>query len=156
MTVDLDTALLAAVMVLLFVAGIRVGLHLGAAYQMYDDLVDFFGEETRIGKTLGTDLVSGKLTLPLLELLERLPADEASALRAEIVGERPPQFALRLRQMRELAVFQVIAEAVQAELTDAAAALHEWPGHPPTPLLLRLCDALQAQVAGLRPDGAAA
>jgi len=135
-------------------AASRFGQHLGAAYQMYDDLVDFFGEETRIGKTLGTELASGKLTLPLLELLERLPADEAIALRAEIVGERPPQFALRLRQMRELAIFPVIAEAVQAELTAATAALREWPGHTPTPLLLRLCDVLQAQVAGLRPAGA--
>ncbi len=136
-------------------AASRFGRHLGTAYQMYDDLVDFFGEETRIGKTLGTDLASGKLTLPLLELLERLPADEAAALRAEIVGERPPQFALRLRQMRELAIFSVIADAVLVEVTAAAAALREWPGHPPTPLLLRLCDALQAQVEGLRPAGAA-
>jgi octaprenyl-diphosphate synthase len=136
-------------------AASRFGRHLGTAYQIYDDLVDFFGEETRIGKTLGTDLASGKLTLPLIELLERLPAGEADALRAEIVGERPPQFALRIRQMRELAIFPVIADAIQVEVSAAAAALREWPGHPPTPLLLRLCDVLQAQVAGLRPAGAA-
>jgi len=135
-------------------AASRFGQHLGAAYQMYDDLVDFFGDEARVGKTLGTDLASGKLTLPLLELLDRLPADEATALRAEIAGERPPQFALRLRQMRELAIFPVIAGAVQAELTAATAALREWPGQPPTPLLLLLCEMLQAQVAALRPtDG---
>jgi octaprenyl-diphosphate synthase len=136
-------------------AASRFGQHLGTAYQIYDDLVDFFGEETRLGKTLGTDLASGKLTLPLIELLERLPADEAHALRAEIAGERPSQFALRLRQMRELAIFPVIAEAVQAEVTAATAALRDWPGHPAAPLLLRLCDVLQAQVAGLRPAGAA-
>lgn len=136
-------------------AASRFGQHLGAAYQIYDDLVDFFGEETRIGKTLGTDLASGKLTLPLLELLDGLPADDANALRAEIVGERPPQFALRRRQMRELAIFPVIANAVQSELTAATTALREWTSHPPTPLLLRLCDVLQAQVAGLRPAGAA-
>src|SRR3954464_13963666 len=47
-------------------AASRFGRHLGIAYQIYDDLVDFFGDETRIGKTLGTDLTSGKLTLPLL------------------------------------------------------------------------------------------
>jgi octaprenyl-diphosphate synthase len=136
-------------------AASRFGQHLGAAYQIYDDLVDFFGEETRTGKTLGTDLASGKLTLPLLELLGRLPADEADALRAEIVGERPSQFELRLRQMRELAIFPVIADAVRAEVAAAAAALREWPGQPPTPLLLRLCDVLQAQVAALRPAGGA-
>jgi octaprenyl-diphosphate synthase len=43
----------------------RFGRHLGIAYQIYDDLADYFGEEKRIGKTLGTDLASGKLTLPL-------------------------------------------------------------------------------------------
>jgi hypothetical protein len=56
--------------------------------------------------------------------------------------------------MRELAICPVIADAVQAEVAAAAAALREWPGHPPTPLLLRLCEVLQAQVAGLRPAGA--
>jgi octaprenyl-diphosphate synthase len=123
----------------------RFGRHLGIAYQIYDDLVDFFGEETRIGRTL---------TLPLLALLERLPAAEADAWRTEIAGGRPPQLALRLRQMHELALFPVIADAAQTEITAATAALREWSGHPPTPLLLGLCDVLQSQMAGLRPAGA--
>lgn len=134
-------------------AASRFGRHLGIAYQIYDDLVDFFGEETRIGKTLGTDLASGKLTLPLLVLLERLPASERAALTAELAGEHPPQLALRLRQMRELGVFAVVSDAVQAEISAATAALREWPGYAPTPLLLGLCDVLQGQVASLRPAG---
>jgi len=117
---------------------------------MYDDLVDFFGEEKRIGKTLGTDLTSGKLTLPLLLLLARLPAPEASALAAEIKGERPPQLARRLQQMSELGVFGAVVAAVNAEIATATAALKEWHGQPPTPLLLGLCDVLHAQVAGLQ------
>src|SRR5581483_6446461 len=56
------------------------GRHLGVAYQIYDDLADFLGEEKRIGKTLGTDFASGKLTLPLLALSERLPAAEQASL----------------------------------------------------------------------------
>src|SRR6185369_9811738 len=70
-------------------AASRFGRHLGIAYQIYDDLVDFFGDETRIGKTLGTDLASGKPTLPLLALLERLPAADRTALLGEVTGERP-------------------------------------------------------------------
>ena len=132
-------------------AASRFGRHLGIAYQIYDDLVDFFGEETRIGKTLGTDLASGKLTLPLLVLLERLPPAERAALTAELAGEHPPQLALRLRQMRELGIFAVVTEAVHAEIAAATAALREWPGYAPTPLLLGLCDVLQSQVAALRP-----
>ena len=134
-------------------AASRFGRHLGIAYQIFDDLVDFFGEEQRIGKTLGTDLASGKLTLPLLVLLERLPAAEAAALAGEIAGKHPPQLALRLGQMGQLGVFAEVAGAVQVEIDAAVAALQAWPEVPPTPLLLGLCDVLQHQVAGLKPPG---
>ena len=133
-------------------AASRFGRHLGIAYQIYDDLVDFFGDEARIGKTLGTDLASGKLTLPLLSLLERLPAGERAAFIAEVTGLSPPQPALRLRQMRDFDIFSVVASAVQAETAAAAAALREWPGQAPTPLLLGLGDLLRAQLEGLRPS----
>jgi octaprenyl-diphosphate synthase len=128
----------------------RFGRHLGIAYQIYDDLVDFFGDESRIGKTLGTDLASGKLTLPLLALLDRLPAAERAELLAEVAGERPPQPALRVRQMGELDVFSEVARAVADELRAASAAFQEWPAHAPTPLLLGLGDGLRAQLAALR------
>lgn len=127
----------------------RFGRHLGIAYQIYDDLVDFFGTESRIGKTLGTDLASGKLTLPLFILLERLPESEARALMAEVSGHRPPQLALRLQQMRDLDVFGAVATAVETDIAAAAAALAEWPDAAPTAHLLGLCDVLQAQVAAL-------
>ena len=51
------------------------GLKLGTAYQIYDDCLDLAGSEEIAGKTLGTDLRKGKLTLPLLYLLET--ADKA-------------------------------------------------------------------------------
>lgn len=132
----------------------RFGRHLGIAYQMYDDLADFFGEEKRIGKTLGTDFASGKLTLPLLFLLERLTPGERAELTDEILGQRPVQPALRLQQMAQLGIFGAVAGAVQAEVNAATAALREWSGEAPTPLLLGLCDVLREQVASLRPAGA--
>ena len=46
------------------------GLKLGSAYQIYDDCLDIAGEESKAGKTLGSDLRKGKLTLPALLLLE--------------------------------------------------------------------------------------
>lgn len=134
-------------------AASRFGRHLGIAYQIYDDLADFFGDESQIGKTLGTDLASGKLTLPLLILLERLPVSEVSALVSEITGERPPQLATRLRQMGELGVFGVVADSVERELDQAAAALAPWPQEAPTAMLLGLVKVLQQQVAGLQGKG---
>ncbi len=46
------------------------GLKVGTAYQVYDDLLDLAGDEAAAGKTLGTDLRKGKLTLPILNLLQ--------------------------------------------------------------------------------------
>jgi octaprenyl-diphosphate synthase len=56
----------------------RYGLSLGTAYQIYDDCLDVFGSEAAVGKSLGTDLANGKLTLPILVVLENgTPADQA-------------------------------------------------------------------------------
>jgi octaprenyl-diphosphate synthase len=52
------------------------GLALGTAYQVYDDCLDLFGAEATVGKSLGTDLARGKVTLPIIVALERAtPAD---------------------------------------------------------------------------------
>jgi octaprenyl-diphosphate synthase len=45
------------------------GANLGIAYQIFDDCVDIFGQERKAGKSLGTDVKKGKLTLPFLLLL---------------------------------------------------------------------------------------
>jgi len=131
----------------------RFGRHLGIAYQIYDDLADFFGREEKIGKTLGTDLASGKLTLPLYALMDRLPPFERATLAGEISGLQPSQPALRIEQMVDLGVFDAVEAAVQGEVSAAGAALAEWPGHAPTHHLLALGDVMLAQVAALRPAG---
>lgn len=46
------------------------GSRLGIAYQIYDDILDIAGDEEEVGKTLGTDFEKGKLTLPVLLLLQ--------------------------------------------------------------------------------------
>jgi octaprenyl-diphosphate synthase len=129
----------------------RFGRHLGIAYQIYDDLADFYGREETIGKTLGTDLASGKLTLPLFALMDRLPQQERAALSNEISGLQPSRPALRFKQMLELGVFDVVSAAVYSEVNAASAALAEWPGHPATHQLLALGDELLGQVSALRP-----
>lgn len=59
----------------------QYGTALGTAYQIYDDCLDLFGSEEVAGKSLGTDLASGKLTLPLLIVLERAEDFEKMQLR---------------------------------------------------------------------------
>jgi octaprenyl-diphosphate synthase len=49
--------------------------NLGIAFQIVDDVLDFIGTETQVGKPVGADLAQGTMTLPSLILLERFPND---------------------------------------------------------------------------------
>lgn len=136
-------------------AAARFGRHLGVAYQIYDDLADFAGDADAIGKTLGTDWLSGKLTLPLLELLERSPTkDSAETLEAIRSGDSG-KLAHVTRRMRELGVFDSVLDRIRRELGEARSALAS-NGHAPGQVsLLDLADALEQQAVllhGSRPD----
>ncbi|NQU23948.1 MAG: polyprenyl synthetase family protein [Candidatus Nealsonbacteria bacterium] len=61
----------------------RFGRYLGVAFQIADDLLDLLGDEETAGKSLGTDLIKQKATLPLIRLLDRADSsqrDEVIAL----------------------------------------------------------------------------
>jgi len=61
-----------------------LGMRLGTAYQIYDDCLDLAGDEAQAGKSLGSDLRKGKLTLPVLHLLDRSSTAERHSL-SEII-----------------------------------------------------------------------
>lgn len=69
------------------------GLALGTAYQIYDDCLDLFGDETAAGKSLGTDIAKGKLTLPVLLLLESLDNKQVKNLKKMILNWRASYFS---------------------------------------------------------------
>ncbi|MEE2623689.1 MAG: polyprenyl synthetase family protein, partial [Verrucomicrobiota bacterium] len=97
------------------------GMKLGTAYQIYDDCLDLVGSEEQFGKTLGTDLEKGKLTLPMLYLLE-----DAGATQREILQKRIIQ-----QEELDLTVLAGIAEyqgAIGRSLHRAATLLEEAEG----------------------------
>lgn len=65
------------------------GLKLGTAYQIYDDCIDLIGDEKAIGKTLGTDLAKGKLTLPMLYLLQDATEQQRTKLHRMVLKGEP-------------------------------------------------------------------
>ena len=58
----------------------QYGLKLGTAFQVFDDWLDVWGQQTTAGKTLGTDLSSFKPTLPAIRTLERMHRKTRDAL----------------------------------------------------------------------------
>lgn len=60
----------------------RFGEAVGMAFQIADDVIDFRGHPAETGKRLGTDLREGKVTLPLIRALRRLPAARRRRLAA--------------------------------------------------------------------------
>jgi len=94
------------------------GLKLGTAYQIYDDCLDLVGSEEVVGKTLRTDLEKGKLTLPLLNLIETASPTQRDLLNKRIIEQQP----------LDLPVLIGIAEyegAVESALDTAANMLQE-------------------------------
>lgn len=65
------------------------GLRLGTAYQIYDDCLDLVGDEAVAGKTLRTDLAKGKLTLPVLYLLEQATDSQKTKLNKMLLNGEP-------------------------------------------------------------------
>ena len=58
----------------------QYGLNLGVSFQIADDLLDVLGDEAKVGKSLGTDLLKQKSTLPVIRLLEQASPDARKRL----------------------------------------------------------------------------
>lgn len=63
------------------------GRDLGVAFQIVDDVLDLVGDESTVGKTLGTDLQNRKVTLPVIHALKSLEGDQRDALLAMLGAE---------------------------------------------------------------------
>lgn len=97
----------------------RFGLKVGAAFQIIDDLLDLVGAESVAGKTLGLDLEKGKLTLPLIRMLQGGDQAERAALRALLDSDAPDR-ANRVAAMLNRSHAVDDARAVAVDLIDQA------------------------------------
>jgi octaprenyl-diphosphate synthase len=60
------------------------GMHLGTAFQLIDDVLDYSGDAAHTGKNLGDDLREGKPTLPLIHVMQRGSPEQAALVRSAI------------------------------------------------------------------------
>lgn len=127
----------------------QFGMALGTAYQVFDDCLDLFGSERVAGKSLGTDLVQGKLTLPVLLLLERVNASEREQVRAWLGHWHPDHFAALRQRLEESGVLEDTVSVVQEYLGIAMKALRRLPASEGRQGLDRLVLYLEQQMGCL-------
>jgi octaprenyl-diphosphate synthase len=99
------------------------GMELGTAYQLYDDCLDLFGSEAEAGKSLGTDLAKGKLTLPVLQFWQRAGAAERAKLEKLILHWEPGNLAPVQELLMKHDTLNDSREVIQAGLERAREAL---------------------------------
>ena len=102
----------------------RYGMHLGTAFQLVDDVLDYSGDEAATGKHLGDDLAEGKPTLPLIHAMRHGGAEHAKCVRHAIEEggrESLPGVLAAIRASGALAVARRHAED-EARLALAALA----------------------------------
>ncbi len=80
----------------------RYGRNIGIAFQVIDDCLDLIGDEAVVGKSLGTDLEGGKLTLPLIRLAQVLDGEERRRLHTLILDEGAQDRRARLLEEFDL------------------------------------------------------
>ena len=62
----------------------RYGMHLGTAFQLIDDVMDYCSSSEDMGKNVGDDLAEGKPTLPLIYAMRQGDAAQAALIRSAI------------------------------------------------------------------------
>lgn len=115
------------------------GMHLGTAFQLIDDVLDYSGAEVETGKHLGDDLAEGKPTLPLIYVMQNGTLEQAACVRGAIENGGRDDFAAVLAAIRATGALEHAKKQAKAEADLAIGALETLPASTYKDSLLELC-----------------
>ena len=99
------------------------GGHLGTAFQLIDDVLDYSGAEVETGKHLGDDLSEGKPTLPLIYVMQHGTEVQARGVRQAIESGGRDDFPVVLAAIRATGALDHTRRRAEAESSRARAAI---------------------------------
>lgn len=114
------------------------GQALGTAFQVIDDVLDYDGTPTEMGKNLGDDLREGKSTLPLIAAMRLGTPAQRDTIRQAIENGAIDNIDEILAIVRETGALDVTRQAAAAEAHRAVAATEHLPRNSHTEALLQL------------------
>lgn len=103
------------------------GMHLGTAFQLIDDVLDYSGDEVDTGKHVGDDLAEGKPTLPLIFAMRQGSAVQSATVRDAIVNGGRDALPAVLKAVRETGALEFTRRQAEREVEVASAALSVLP-----------------------------
>ena len=98
-------------------------MHLGSAFQLVDDLLDYSESSDTIGKNIGDDLAEGKPTLPLIYAMRQGNAQQAQIIREAIEQGQRDKIDDIISIIKQTGAIDYTAQAAQKEVTQAKSAL---------------------------------
>lgn len=108
-------------------AAASYGMHLGTAFQLVDDVLDYSGDEQETGKNLGDDLAEGKPTLPLIYAMQHGDARQAEVVRNAIEQGDINSFADVLAVIKATGALEYTRQQAHKEAESACAAISVLP-----------------------------
>ena len=118
------------------------GQALGTAFQVIDDVLDYTGDASVMGKTLGDDLREGKTTLPLIAAMQRGTASQRDIIRTAIETGGVAMLDQVLDIVKTTGALDVARLAATQEAQRAIAAARQLPPGPHTECLIQLATQL--------------
>ena len=106
------------------------GMHLGAAFQLIDDVLDYSASSELIGKNVGDDLAAGKPTLPLIHAMREGTPEQVAIIRHSIEHGGREDIARVLEAIESTDALAYTARSAQAEARKAAESLAAVPASP--------------------------
>jgi octaprenyl-diphosphate synthase len=106
------------------------GLHLGNAFQLMDDALDYEADPEKLGKNVGDDLAEGKPTLPLIHALRHAAPEQAAVLRQAIEQGGVDHLPVVLEAIAKAGSLAYTARLAMNEAQQAIAALAILPPSP--------------------------
>lgn len=119
-------------------AAATYGRHIGTAFQLVDDVLDYSGDAQALGKNVGDDLREGKPTLPLIRVLE-VGTPEQRALVRSAIETGSADFEAVARAIHDTEALSYTREAARAEAALALQALDAFPDSAHRQTLVKFC-----------------
>ena len=101
----------------------RYGMHLGTAFQLIDDVLDYSGDAAHTGKNLGDDLKEGKPTLPLIHVMQRGSPAQAALVRSAIEHGGREEFRAVFDAIRLTGALDYVRSKARDEARSASEAI---------------------------------